>query len=830
MREFSWLAILLGVVIGAALAAANAFVGLQVGMTISASIPAAVMSLLILRTLLKRGTLLESNMVQTIGSAGESVATGMIFVIPALFILGENAAYLDMVIWGAIGGLLGVCFMVPLRKVLIVKEHGTLPFPEGVACAEVLESGERGGAGAKSVLWGAIVGGVYHFLASIGIFKDTGTLAVAPLKTEFQLDSSPALLGVGYILGIRISAYMLAGAVLGWFVLIPAIAFFGAGSAAPVFPEKELLIGAMSPYKLYDNYVRYIGAGAVAIGGLLSLLQSFPTIASSLWHIATGLFSGDRGVRTRTEKDFPFPLLLVIIVALGYAMWHFDQVKIGHIGAIAVVVFTFFFVTVSSRLVGLVGSSSNPISGMTIATLLGTALVYKLFVMGGQTFTDTELTGLKVTCLSIGAIVCVAISVAGDTSQDLKTGYLVKATPWKQQAGEMIGVLTSVLVVAAVLLLLNSTHGFTSDRPDRMLAPQANLMKVLVDGVIGGEVPWTLIMIGGAVAVIIEMLGLPALPFAVGLYLPLGLSTPIMVGGLIRWWFDRKRKEHSEHEPGTLTSAGLVAGVGLMGVALAGVAALISWWFNGPKWANPITGGEAEPVMPSHVVPWLWSKFASGVPGEVPGISEWGLSHAWWNALPMIPFVFLAIWLFRCARKRPRVVLPPGAGAPIEPFAPEPSPTEGMPPGPPDSGTGSATPPAINAAATDTLEPPERQDADLVAEEDGSAYGGSSWSLDLPKTDESAGAGAAGESGVEPDVRHEGPALADDRDADVVDDVEVEEPHEDEADHLDEADHWYKAPGASADEAERPTDEPDGDAGEDDPDDDPYRPNPDERF
>ena len=673
MREFSFRAIVLGVLVGALLAAANAFVGLKVGMTISASIPAAVISLLIMRKLLSGGTLLESNMVQTVGSAGESVAAGMIFTIPALFMMGTaNPVYLDMVIWGAIGGLLGVCFMVPLRQILIVKEHGVLPYPEGVACAEVLESGERGGAGAKSVIWGALVGAFFYLFSQLGIWKETGRISIQRFRTEAQLDVSPALLGVGYILGARVAGYMLGGAVLSWFILIPAIAFFGDAAQAPIYPATEKVVSEMQPKDIYDNYIRYIGAGAVAIGGLISLFKSFGTIARSMWHVLAGLFTFRRGVRPQTDKDFPLPLLVLIVAGLGYAMWHFDQVRIDHIGIIALLIFTFFFVTVSSRLVGIVGSSSNPVSGMTIATLLGTALVYKIFVVDRNAdMSADDLMKLKLTVLSVSAIACIAISVAGDTSQDLKTGFLVKATPYKQQVGEMIGVLTSVLAIAGVILLLNDTMGFVKgpDHPNPLPAYQANIMKILTEGVLGGQVPWTLILIGGAAAVIIEMLGLPALPFAVGMYLPLGLSTPIMMGGLIAWWVQRKRKKKADHDVGVLTASGLVAGQGLIGVAMAGVMAFIS---SDARWTNPLTGAE-EPVMPAHLGPWLMHRF-----DFIP--TKWGLCDAGWEALPMAPFALLAIWLWWCARKRPAVTIPPDPGAatapprPVQPPSPEPPP------------------------------------------------------------------------------------------------------------------------------------------------------------
>ncbi|MFQ5591874.1 MAG: OPT family oligopeptide transporter [Phycisphaerae bacterium] len=655
MREFSPLAIILGVVIGSLLAAANAFVGLKVGMTISASIPAAVMSLLIMRTLLKRGTLLEHNMVQTVGSAGESVAAGMIFTMPAFFIMGQSPEYLAMVMWAAIGGLLGVCFMVPLRRVLIVKEHGVLPFPEGVACAEVLRSGERGGEGAKSVLWGAVVGGAYYVINALGFWRETGVVLIRRLRTQAELDSSPALLGVGFILGPRVAAYMLSGAILGWFVLIPAIALFGADAQVPVFPSTTTIISEMSPVDMWEDYIRYVGAGAVAIAGLLALLKSFPTIFASFWHVLAGVFSRDKQRGQPADKDFPFVLLIPVIVGLGYAMWRFPQVMVGHVGTVAVIVFAFFFVTVSSRLVGIVGSSSNPVSGMTIATILAAALAFRYFVVGDvAALPADELTIMKVRCLAAGAIVCIAIAVAGDCSQDLKTGFLLKATPYKQQLGEMVGVLTSVFVLSGILILLHATFGFgeaTAEHPFPLLAPQANIMKILVDGVLGGSVPWTLILIGAAGAVIVEMLGLPALPFAVGLYLPLGLSTPIMAGGVVRWVIERRGRRQREHNRGILCASGLVAGYGLAGVALAGVLALMVWLWHDPHWVNPVSGVE-EAVSYGHFVPWLWANL-----GFLP--IKWGLSSAWWDALPFFPFLILVVWLWWCARSRHASDTPP---------------------------------------------------------------------------------------------------------------------------------------------------------------------------
>ena len=458
MRELSWLAILIGAAVGAALAAANAYIGLKVGLSVNASIPSAVVSLLIMRALARENSLLESNMVQTIGSAGQSLAAGMIFTIPALFILGCDPTVLEMVVWGSVGGLLGICFMVPLRRMLIVKEHGVLPYPEGVACAEVLLTGQRGGAGAMQVIWGAVVGGLFRLLSGLGFWPEIATTPVGTrFRTQGSLAVEPALLGVGYILGVRIAAVMLAGASLAWFVLIPAIAFFGAGGDAFIFPATDKPIAAMTPDEIHARYIKYIGAGAVAIGGLVSLLKSVPTIASSLWHVASGFFGLGKRSGDRTDRDLPLVVLILILAGLGYAMWKLPQIRVNPVGAVAVLVFGFFFVTVSSRLVGIVGASSNPASGMTIAALLGTCLAFK-YVVGGA---EADPVAMKVACLSVAAIVCSAICIAGDISQDLKTGFLVRATPWKQQVGEIVGILTSVALIAAVILLLAKNQGFT---------------------------------------------------------------------------------------------------------------------------------------------------------------------------------------------------------------------------------------------------------------------------------------------------------------------------------------------------------------------------------
>ncbi len=644
MRELSWVAIAVGVVVGALLAAASAYVGLKVGMSINASIPSAVVGMLVMRALSRKDALLESNIVQSIGSAGQSLAAGMIFTIPALILLGYDPSMTEMVIWGSIGGLLGVCFMVPLRRVLIVKEHGHLPYPEGVACAEVLRTGERGGTAAMHVIRGAIAGAGFRLLTGLGFFPEYATSPVTKtIKTQVSLAAEPALLGVGYILGARVAAVMLAGACLAWFVLIPAIAFFGDSAAVAVFPSTVQRIREMSPTDIHGRYIKYIGAGAVAIAGLISLVKTVPTIGSSFAHVFSGLGGSGRGPRERTDRDVPMGLLALVVLGLGYAMWRLPQIRVSHVGAVAVLVFGFFFVTVSSRLVGLVGASSNPASGMTIAALLATCLAFRFFA--DTSSADPMM--IKVACLSVGAIVCSAICIAGDIASDLKTGFLLRATPWKQQVGELLGVLTSVALIAGIILLLAKNQGFVAslDHPHPLPAPQANIMRMLVDGVLDGNLPWALIVIGGAIAVTLELLGVPGLPFAVGFYLPLSLTTPIMIGGVVRWLIERRGRRQHEDDPGILTASGLVAGNGLMGVGLVAIMALIGWAFSDPRWLNPATGRD-EPTGPMHLVPWIWSMFD-------PAAVRWGLSDTWWHAMPVIPFAALTIWLWRTASARP---------------------------------------------------------------------------------------------------------------------------------------------------------------------------------
>ncbi len=615
MRELSPLAVILGILIGIGFAAANAYIGLRVGITVSASIPAAVISMAVLRGILRRGTIRENNIVQTVGSAGEALAAGVIFTMPALFILAaERGAdelapdYLTMVTWTLIGGLIGVFFMIPLRRYLAVKEHGRLPFPEGTACAEVLHAGQEGGTGAKLVFIGLALGALYDVLCNtLGLWRDTPALDVHAMGTELALNAMPALLGVGYILGVRIAGIMFAGGALSWFVVIPVIHYIGQHADAPISPGTAL-ISTMDPGALHKSYVRYIGAGAVALGGLIALAKSVPTIVSSLGGVMSGLFSTRSAVDDRTDRDLPMGFVGVGVVVLMLVIWLAPHVKTGALGAALVLGFGFFFVTVASRLVGQVGSTSNPVSGMTIATLLATA---SLFVWAGHSGDAGILAAM-----SVGALVCIAICSAGDIAQDLKTGYLVQATPWKQQVGQLIAVFTTGPVIVLILMWLVDSYGIVESEkhPEPLMAPQANLMAIIVSGIMEGHAPWGLIGIGSAGAVVAELCGTPALPFAVGLYLPIALTTPIMVGGLVRWLVDPASND-AGHNPGVLAASGLIAGEGLMGVARS---VLVGLEIEHERWLPTLF----------HLAP------------EYETMRDFG--GDW---LPLIPFALLAVWL-----------------------------------------------------------------------------------------------------------------------------------------------------------------------------------------
>jgi len=569
--EFTYLSIFLGALIGIVFGAANAYLGLKVGMTISASIPAAVISMGILRGILKKSSVLENNIVQTVGSAGESLAAGVIFTIPAFFIWHIDISLFKIFIISLVGGCLGVLFMIPLRRFLIVKEHDNLPYPEGKACAEVLKAGEEGGAKAKSVFWGLGIGAIYKCLIdkkAMGLWNESPGWNLPFFKKAYiGFDVLPALLGVGFIIGPRIASYMLVGGILGWLVFIPLIAFVGAELAKPLYPSTEILIINMGPSQIWNYYIRYIGAGAVVCGGIISLIKAFPTIIASFKMGFKEITSGRKNRSSngkakdstpRTDKDLSMKFVLYAALALILLIAIMPQIPVKFIGAVLIAVFSFFFVTVSSRLVGLVGSSSNPASGMTIATLLGTSLIF--LAIG---WTDTQ--GMMA-AMAVGAVVCIAICIAGDTSQDLKTGYLVGSTPYLQQIGEFIGVITSAIFVGITLNIL---------KPDilsgELLAPQANLMSMVVQGVLKQELPWAFVLCGIFSALIVEIFGIPSLPFAVGLYLPLSLSTPIMLGAVVRYFVQGKSSGDSTPKvsKGILFGSGLIAGEALVGIFLA---------------------------------------------------------------------------------------------------------------------------------------------------------------------------------------------------------------------------------------------------------------------
>ena len=567
--------VLLGAVLAIVFGAANAYLGLRVGMTISASIPAAVLSMGLTRFILKRDSILENNMVQTIGSAGESVAAGAIFTLPALFMWAQEGlvaepSMLEIGLIALFGGVLGILFMIPLRRALIVKEHGVLAYPEGQACAEVLIAGEEGGTKASTVFAGLGIAAFYKFIADgFKWFPSEVHTEVPGYKgAGFGLDILPALAGVGYICGFKVSSYMFAGGVLAWFVIMPMIAVFG-GSAV-LFPAKVTvteLFAEGGSFALWSTYIRYIGAGAVLTGGLIGLLESLPLIIRT-FHDALGDFGQNGASTLRTEQDLSMKTLIGGILFIIAALWALPMIPLNAFGALLVAVFGFFFATVSSRMVGLIGSSNNPVSGMAIATLLVSTLLLK------NTGNDGAM-GM-VTAISIGGIICVVAAIAGDISQDLKTGFLVGATPKKQQIGEILGVICSAIAIGSIMYLLNSAWGYGSAE---LPAPQAMLMKMVVEGVMLGNLPWNLVLIGVFLSLAMWILGIPVLAVAIGVYLPIHLSAPIMVGGLLRRYMEsRNFADAAERtncvQSGVLYSSGLIAGEGLIGILLAILAVM----------------------------------------------------------------------------------------------------------------------------------------------------------------------------------------------------------------------------------------------------------------
>lgn len=603
MPELSVFSIIVGAILAVVFGAANAYLGLRVGTSVSASIPAAVISMGILRVVLRRNSILENNMVQTIGSAGESLATGMIFTIPAIFMwategIGEYPTALNIGILSLLGGFLGVFMMLPLRKALIVREHGKLEYPEGKACAEVLIAGENKSAKAGTVFAGLGISAAYKFIADgIKLIPSKIDIKINSLK-GFALgaDTLPALVGVGYICGFDVSAALFSGGLVAWCVLMPLMLFFGGNSV--IFPAEvsvAKLFEAQGSSGLWSNYIRYIGAGALVTGGIISMIKSIPMIVSAFGSAVREYGKGGKSNLLRTDKDISMKFSLIGSLVICVVIWLYPGIPVNLLGSFVILIFGFIFACVASRIVGTVGSTNNPVSGMTIATLL---IATALLRASGETGA-AGMTG----AISIGAIICTITAMAGDMSQDLKTGFLVGATPKKQQYGEMIGVAVTAVAVGAIIYLLNSAWGFGSEE---LPAPQATMMKMVVEGVMTGNLPWTLIFIGAFIAVAAFLLGIPVLSFAIGLYLPIHTTAAMMAGGIIRLIVDKCKYKSDDAkknavENGVLYSSGLIAGEGLIGILLAVFAVAkingraiediidISWTFN----FGPIGGAVA---------------------------------------------------------------------------------------------------------------------------------------------------------------------------------------------------------------------------------------------
>ena len=564
---------MLGILFGLLFGASTVYLGLRAGLTVSASIPIAVLAISVLKRL-GGSTILENNIVQTIGSAGESLAAGVVFTIPALiFLVPFGPAYFNyfqITVLAIAGGILGVLMMIPLRRALIVKEHGVLPYPEGTACADVLVAGERGGALAKTVFMGLGIGAAWKAASwilqivrtAIGYsFARTGFFPNATIN----LDLSPEYLGVGYVIGPRIAGVMFAGGVLSWLVLLPLLSYLGNFMTVPLppVPASGLRIDQMSAGQLWSAYIRYTGAGAVLAAGLITLARTLPTIVASFRESVKGFGAATAGAtRVRTERDMPLTVVLVgsLLLAAFLVIAPGAPTQGNVLAAILIILFGFFFVTVSSRITGLIGSSSNPISGMTIATLILTCTIFVAVGWVGPSYAPIAI--------GVGAVVCIAAAIAGATSQDLKTGFIVGATPFYQQTGLVVGVVTSAFVIGITTLYL---HGVMTIGSPSLPAPQATLMSTIISGLLAQNLPWGLVLVGVFISITLELCGIRSLSFAVGSYLPIATTAPIFAGGLVRWWVERKagKAEESEISSGTLFSSGLIAGGSLAGILYA---------------------------------------------------------------------------------------------------------------------------------------------------------------------------------------------------------------------------------------------------------------------
>jgi putative OPT family oligopeptide transporter len=573
LAEFTLKAVVAGVLLGIVFGAANAYIGLRVGLTVSASIPAAVLTVALFKLLGAKASILEANLSQTIGSASTSLATGTIFTIPALFMWGMAPPYLQVVILAFLGGVLGLSAMIPLRRLLIVKAHDELPYPEGTACAEVLRATAAGAKGGEWIFLGIAVGVAVKLLVSLLFLVPREVGAALPVlpRAEVALEVAPALLGVGYILGYRQSAVCVAGAIMSALALTPLIAWLGAGLGAPLFPETEKLVSQMSAGQIWSRYVRYIGAGAVATAGIVTVLRGLPTMLGAFLAVARGMRGGGSGAAGEsvpdTDRDVPGVFVLAGIVTVVLVAGLVPGVFAGNMGplpravcAAGVAVFGLLFVAVAARIVGIVGVSTQPTSGIALVTLLGTASVF-----AASGWTDA---GARAAVLTVGTIVAIAASKAGDISQDLKTGYLVGATPARQQFGQLIGAAFACWAVAAAVILLGSAYSFGSKE---IPAPQATLMKTIVEGVLAGALPWGLVLTGGGLSIGAMLCGVSGLAFAIGVYLPLATMAPLYVGGCVRRLAEQgaAARPEGETDAGVLAASGLVAGEGLAGILVA---------------------------------------------------------------------------------------------------------------------------------------------------------------------------------------------------------------------------------------------------------------------
>ncbi|HZK85331.1 MAG TPA: oligopeptide transporter, OPT family [Desulfosporosinus sp.] len=569
MPETTGYSLIIGILFACMFAAANTYLGLKVGMTISAGIPGAILGIGLLKGAFKRNNILEANMVASLSAMGESIAGGIIFVLPALILLGFGLTIIQVAIVTVVGGIMGVFFITPLRRFLIVEEHGELVFPESMAAAEVLVAGSAGGSGFKTVVTGIGVGGLYKFISGgLAFWPEKASYTFTSYQgTQIGVDALASLLGVGFIIGTKSSALMFGGGVVAWFALIPMISFIGAGLATPIFPG-TIPISQMEAGDIWTNYIRYIGTGAVATGGIISLVRSLPAIISSFKQAIAGVGGKEGGKVERMNLEAPL-LWVIGAAAFGFfATWLLPVIGGGLLGGVCALLFSFFFAVVSARMVGIIGASSNPVSGMTIATLLVVATLLKLTGVVGDEGTKTALL--------IAGVVCVAIAVAGGTAQSLKTTFIIGGTPKNVQIGMFIALSVASVVAGGVVLLLDKAYGIGTPL---VAAPQASLMKLIVEGIMTAQLPWTLVIVGAAIAIFCALASIPILPVALGIYLPISLTSPVLIGGIIRKIVEAKFKENEERkagsiERGILLASGLVAGDALIGILIAALAVL----------------------------------------------------------------------------------------------------------------------------------------------------------------------------------------------------------------------------------------------------------------